>query len=422
MREISEKMGIRRGIKDKVEQLKDYLEREEEETDRLIAEQILLEELEEEEETEEEVRRRKPDRRSLREAVRSLEHIRWFLDHQKGYVWRDGGEDIRTLRHLMKDTEENREEIIETYLQILRTFLNDPFATFIILDDADEEAGKASSIDRFFVITDGMPVPLGFVRQFDKKTVSGCADAFERDRKAMRARAQALLERVKSIPVQDPEKTLAGQKKAGGFIFFAACISAVLLILAGIDILRSHYRPGVEFVKRYLPGEETFLQILKAEYNLRWYLFCAGMAALTLFMVFLVLVTVLRTVSRYINIKTHVDLPARKKQDLMNVFGRELPQDIDLLYGIILKGFDPDTPVQAMRSHDYREKVQMIDELECSEEEGMKKPVTAAGRILVIFCVLLVLWFAGKTAGLLPDTTYGQWAAEGYVTEYDLNR
>ena len=413
-------MGFRRAIKSKVEELKDYLEKEEEETGRIIAEQILEEELEEEE-PEEGFRDSKKDMLSLKESIRKLDHIRWFLDHQKGYTWNGCEEEVRLLGRLMKEPGKNREEIIENYLLILRRFLNDPFRTFIILDDADEAAGKASSIDRFFVLIDNMPVPIGFLRRFDRKLVSSYGNTFERNRKALLARVRTLCARAGSAAVPDPSDAASYQGKAGGFVFFGACLMAALLIMSCIDILGSHYRPGFEFLKRYLPGTRTFIQILGAEYNLRWYLFCGGMAALSLLIVFLLLITVIRTASRYINIKNDIYIPAKKKQELEETFEQEVPQDIDLLESIIRKGFEPAAPVQTLRTHDYREKVRMIEEMESFGEKDLKKPVTAGGRFLLVIGILMIAWFSSRFTGLLPETVNGQWTAEGYVVEYDFN-
>ncbi len=416
-------MGIRNAIRGKVEELRDYLEKEEKETDRIIVRQILEEEMEDELEDAASGRYdTNTSDLSISGSIRSLDHIQWFLEHQNGYDWKDGKEEIQVLSRLMKDRKKNRQEIIEVYLQILRRFQNDPFRTFIILDDADETAAKGSSIDRFFVVVDKMPVPIGFVRQFDRNMAMDLEDAFDRKKQALKSSAEELYGRVREAVVPEQGDVRSYQRKAAVYIFISACLSAALLILCCMDIVSSHYRPGVEFLRRYLPDVRTCLQILKAEYNLRWYLVCGGMAGISAVVFLLLLISVFRTASRYISAVQNIRLPAEKKEDLEMTFGQDLKMDIDLLDSIVRKAFDRDIPVQKMKAHDYRDKVQMIQEIESLDLSGQKPPVSAGGRFLQVICMVLIAWFICRSAGILPDTEYGRWAATGYVEEYDLNR
>ena len=321
----------------------------------------------------------------IRSAIQKQNHIRWFLNHAKGYKWSGSDAPVQELRSYFSNWKANRNLIEQKYETLVQTFQNDPFEKLIVLDD-NKSVFESENFENYFIKVEGTLVPVGFARKYKGWE---CDSGFQNFEKLK----DKFLKRIENLKNTNAVKSGSGTDEAGRLLKqgkrFRIWGLIFLIIFVGMDqelikaanlglywdfLGKLGFNP-VKIMEAYTSGNTVIHD----------YMTYAGMVAFSCLIAIILAFCVLRAFFRCKSLKKRIG-PAKKSN---NVYGQVIPRKVEELYQQMEKYWNGNNKHLKITSSDYRNAGKGVSAVTVQLKDI---PVTKAGkisRVLMVFCILM---------------------------------
>lgn len=331
----------------------------------------------------------KENSRDIREAIRAMDHIRWFLNHEKDYQWHSGKDVLSKLRKMMGNPEKNRTDLEEKYKDLVHRFGNNPYKEYILLEGDEPKADfESDAFKDYFITIEGMPVPLGFAKKFKSQEVSASNRSWDKKKEDLKDKVEELKNRISSAAPSGDIQTAKNFLSAGKrFIIWSLIFIGVFLFLVKDFAPNVAYEPFFLFAKASKMNVIAMFNALKTmNFGTDYYKYIGILLLGGVVGVFL-LISVLGTVIRCVKVKKAGGGLPKKLEKAENALKKEIPDAIGNMEKTI-KGYLTGKQEKASFSKkDFRSVLK--DASNVSTGGKLKNPVSTAGRRLRVLLFLL---------------------------------
>ena len=334
---------------------------------------------------------------NIQDAMESLDHVRWFLNHEKDYHFQEPDKRIGTLRSLMGRPTENRQKILDIYKDICREFVNDPYSSLILLEDADA-GGRITALkpQDYFVVINGMPVPVGFARKWKGADAPGDVAFWNGKKKAFLQKVDGLKARLSGVAETKSNSYKKAVSEGIRYIFFGLLVAALL----GYFVYRETSggllpTPMIAYIRNNFAKKDEILSLFESQSAVRDYLVRAGVLVLAVVFGALLLLNILRVMGAVRRRRKKMRAPLREKKNLLRILEKDMASDI----GAIEKAFEKDNAEAKLKVCDYRSTARQIRELSAGTDKPVRRVVGKPGKLLcflaAVICGCYALMFFG---------------------------
>lgn len=345
-----------------------------------------------------------PGNATIREAMNTLNHIRWFLNHEKDYTWTGDKSSLTELRRLLNHPKKNRAQIEELYKKTVRTFVNNPYENSFILEETKNQGAFATDrFEDYFLVIDDVPVPVGFAKQYPGTDTSRAMSAFSRKKTLFLDKVNGLKKNYQHL--QPPDKKSISLLVSSGrrFILFSLVFVAAFGYLARDIVLQVDFRMLLELLKGY---EYNVMELIKAYagnyYAERYFIGC-GIGAVMVLILVLLLLSLFCTFLRGRRLKKALS-PAKKADKAMELLEKKIPEQAEGLEKSMKDYWGSKTGSLSLKKYDHRSALKQ----ETASNVRLISPVKKGGKrlraLLVLSCILL---FLGSRNGFISDIVMG---------------
>lgn len=321
----------------------------------------------------------------IKTAIQKQNHIRWFLNHAKGYKWSGSDAPVQELRSYFSNWKTNRSLIEQKYETLVQTFQNNPFEKLIVLND-NKSVFESENFENYFIKVEGAMVPVGFAREYKGWE---CDNGFQNFEKLK----DKFLKRIENLKNTNAGKSGNGTDEAGrllklgkrfqvwGFIFLIIFvgIDQELIKAANLGLFWDFFEKlgfnPVKIMGAYTGGNPVI-------HN---YMTYAGMVAGACLIAIILAFCVLRAFFRCKSLKKRVG-PVQKSN---SVYGQVIPQKVESFYQQMEKYWNGKNKHLKITSSDYRNAGKDVSAVSVQLKDI---PVTKAGKIsraLLVFCIFM---------------------------------
>lgn len=180
---------------------------------------------------------------SIAEAIQYLDHIRWFINHQDRYQWKNGKTELDSLRQMIYLPQENYKKIREIYRKIVHNFQNDPYKAAIILgnveniedienettdDHMSDKEITANNFGDYFTLIYNEPVSMSFACYYGGAIVDNSIYSWKIKKKNFCQIVEDYRELVPQVPLPD-KKIMRTKRKR--ILSFCLCSTIVWILM-----------------------------------------------------------------------------------------------------------------------------------------------------------------------------------------------
>ena len=328
---------------------------------------------------------------SLSDAVRKLDHIRWFLNNSEKYRMNGLEKELRDLRKMMNNPQKNETELVAGYEKLIHKFQNDPFAETFIFDKEMEADVRSSDFGAYFIIVSGTPVALEFARQYKGTDYINGLKSFRTKYEMMAKKIQRYHNEISAATLPSGQSAKTG--KAVAFV-----VAAVLLLF----FLRAWF-----FSRFQGYGLFHFWNVLKDNHMALWRVLAAipsvshpaGYAAvmiiygLILLCVIILVINLCKTV-RNIAVTGKRKTLGKKKRKLEYVFEKTIPDSLKSVMEKMHQYTAGKCKTLVLTKHNYHSSVCEIQNLKnVKSVKARRNLVTDGGKTalgwLIFFSIVL---------------------------------
>lgn len=351
------------------------------------------------------------ERKSIREALDKMNHIRWFLNHQDNYQWKNGMDEITELRRMMSFPGKYQSQIEEKYKKLVHRFGNNPFEEHILLEGDPKAADFTSdSFADYFISIGDMPVPVSFAREYPDREVRDGNRSWDKKQAAFQDKTKKLADRISKLKPSGEAQTAKILASAGNkFVFWSILFIAVFLYgikdmaAAGIDYLTFwEYTKvsGFNFIK-------MTKQLGEFRYAGNYYLYTA-IALLGILITGLLLLSVVRTAVRTGKLKKGGAGQPKKQEKAMQLLQTEIPSMLDSMEKSMKEYLSKSKNKADFEKKDYRAVIEGAQGKAGNKPGNLKAPVSKCGRHLRrLLFVIAALTLYSVQNGAVSDCVNG---------------
>ncbi len=315
----------------------------------------------------------------IRDALDSMNHIRWFLNHESHYQGLGGRKELTEMRTLMGSPAKNRDRIEDLYKSLLSQFQNNPYEAHILLEG--EKKASALSSDHFgdyLLSIGGEPVPAAFARVHEGREVNEALSAFSEKKQSFERQLGNLKKGVSSGDGSTDKLLLARRMASKGwkFIFWSLLFLAAFLFSAYRQLSAASPIPFFNLIQAagFAPGR-ILTAVRSMEYGTEYALVCLISfigAILGIFLLF----SVLRTFVRSRKNGGGAAALERKKQRAEKVLSDEIPSVLDQFEAQMSQYMAGNLKEVVFQTYDFRKVIKAGQEQKKIE---LRNPVTRSG-------------------------------------------
>lgn len=331
-------------------------------------------------------------------AIDKLDHIRWYLNNQDGYIWKKSNSEITELRSMMNQPQANRDQLVESYKKIVHNFQNnDPFFESILFGDSENDGDfTAKYFGNYFVVIDGTPVSVECARLYGETDRAGWEDKKEK----FHAKAKQIKDEILYMKTEQLDRAMQLKSQMWRYVLSGIVLLPMIVFLLRNMLLQMDYEYIGNILKNH-PSKGAY--VLAQFFKYAWdsdskpYILITAATVLMAIIDALFMLYVLCTVLRYIELKNIVK--QRKKITIfLDKFESEIPEQIDEIGNSIKSFLNNQTQKLVLDKYDYR--AERTDVLKLGKNNiKLPYPVSGKGmRIRVISCIFgMALFGVTKT-------------------------
>lgn len=353
-----------------------------------------------------------PKGATLQEAVDSLNHIRWFLNHEKEYVWIAGKGSLTELRRLLNRPQKNKEKIEAEYKKLVQSFLNNPYESSFLLEESEKKtAFTTERFENYFVTANGEPIPVGFARQYTGADAGKAIADFSMQKKTFLEKVNRLKRKYKR------SSSLESYKKSRGegmrFVFFGIVILAFMGYLVKDVVLQTDVRPMMKMLKGYHYNIFGLIMSYKNSGAPEQYFIGCSLGAVMAAIVVLFLGSILYTFVCCMKLN-HALRPVKRMNKAAGILEKEIPEKAELMEGQMKEYWKSGKNALLFKKHDYRNILKIEAPVRPKRQNPVKKGSKRL-RILTIACCVLLL--IGRRSGFMDKIVMGSQMLGGVPME-----
>lgn len=163
----------------------------------------------------------------LNDAIRKMDHIRWFLNNADHYDLQGKEKVLTGMRKLMNNPQKNEAELQKTYAELIHDFQNDPFQECFTFDGKKNSGLKIKAFGGYFIPVGQTPVAIEFARQYGGTDFERGLDTLKRKSAQVKKKMEDYHREVSSIIIPKSANG-SGKGKAVGFVIAALIILGVI--------------------------------------------------------------------------------------------------------------------------------------------------------------------------------------------------
>ncbi len=324
---------------------------------------------------------------NLDEAIRKLDHIRWFLNNSSRYQMKGMDGSLAEMRKLMNNPGRNEAELIDRYNKLVHKFRNNPFEESFLFEGKKEAEFSSRHLGAYFVVVNQTPVALEFARQYGGSGFEDGAKSLKAKHSAMMKQVTEYQKEVSSISFGDVHN---GGKKRKAVAFIVVSIIFMLLFYQWLQMrfMGSGIKSLFEVMKdNQFAVKKVFSAIPVLSHPAAYVALGIVTALILLCAVILIikLIVTIRNIGRVQDSKG----PENRKKKLTNIFGTSVPKELDGFMEKISQYNSGKLKSLELTPHDYSQSVKEIDTLKNIKISEAKGLVAGGAKAALAWMIIL---------------------------------